>query len=67
MATDLRASASLVIAGLVAGKRHIERDPSGPGLSPHEQKLTTLGALIERRKRRGIALACPRAAVFDEE
>jgi UDP-N-acetylglucosamine 1-carboxyvinyltransferase len=52
MATDLRASASLVIAGLVAqGETLIERiyhlDRGYEGL---EQKLATLGANIRRVK-----------------
>ena len=52
MATDLRASASLVIAGLVAeGDTHIERIYHlDRGYDRIEQKLTTLGALIRREK-----------------
>jgi UDP-N-acetylglucosamine 1-carboxyvinyltransferase len=52
MATDLRASASLVIAGLVAeGETHIERIYHlDRGYDRIEQKLTTLGALIKREK-----------------
>jgi UDP-N-acetylglucosamine 1-carboxyvinyltransferase len=52
MATDLRASASLVIAGLVADEEtevrrvyHIDR-----GYERIEQKLRGLGASIERVK-----------------
>jgi UDP-N-acetylglucosamine 1-carboxyvinyltransferase len=52
MATDLRASASLVIAGLVAqGETLIERiyhlDRGYEGL---EQKLAALGARVQRVK-----------------
>jgi UDP-N-acetylglucosamine 1-carboxyvinyltransferase len=50
MATDLRASASLVIAGLVADGEtlvdriyHLDR-----GYEKMEQRLTALGARIER-------------------
>jgi len=50
MATDLRASASLVLAGLVAEGRtevkriyHLDR-----GYEAMEQKLRTLGAKVER-------------------
>jgi UDP-N-acetylglucosamine 1-carboxyvinyltransferase len=52
MATDLRASASLVIAGLVAeGETHIERIYHlDRGYDRLEKKLTTLGALIKREK-----------------
>ncbi|TCS72912.1 UDP-N-acetylglucosamine 1-carboxyvinyltransferase [Sulfuritortus calidifontis] len=52
MATDLRASASLVIAGLVAeGETHIERIYHlDRGYEKIEQKLTRLGARICRAK-----------------
>ncbi len=52
MATDLRASASLVIAGLVAeGETHIERIYHlDRGYDHIEAKLTTLGAAIRREK-----------------
>ncbi len=52
MATDLRASASLVIAGLVAdGDTHIERIYHlDRGYDRIEAKLTTLGAMIRREK-----------------
>ncbi|NWG86349.1 MAG: UDP-N-acetylglucosamine 1-carboxyvinyltransferase [Hydrogenophilaceae bacterium] len=52
MATDLRASASLVIAGLVAeGETHIERIYHlDRGYEKIEQKLTQLGARIRRAK-----------------
>jgi UDP-N-acetylglucosamine 1-carboxyvinyltransferase len=52
MATDLRASASLVIAGLVAeGDTHIERIYHlDRGYDHIEGKLTALGALIRREK-----------------
>ncbi len=52
MATDLRASASLVIAGLVAeGETHIERIYHlDRGYDRLEKKLTTLGAMIKREK-----------------
>ncbi len=52
MATDLRASASLVIAGLVAeGDTHIERIYHlDRGYDHIEAKLTALGALIRREK-----------------
>jgi UDP-N-acetylglucosamine 1-carboxyvinyltransferase len=52
MATDLRASASLVIAGLVAeGETHIERIYHlDRGYEHIEQKLTALGANIRREK-----------------
>ncbi len=50
MATDLRASASLIIAGLVAeGETHIERIYHlDRGYEKIEQKLTQLGARIRR-------------------
>ena len=52
MATDLRASASLVIAGLVAdGDTHIERIYHlDRGYDHIEAKLTALGAMIRREK-----------------
>ncbi len=52
MATDLRASASLVIAGLVAdGETHIERIYHlDRGYDHIEAKLTALGAMIRREK-----------------
>ena len=52
MATDLRASASLVIAGLVAeGETHIERIYHlDRGYDRLEKKLTALGAQIKREK-----------------
>ncbi|MBI5329470.1 MAG: UDP-N-acetylglucosamine 1-carboxyvinyltransferase [Betaproteobacteria bacterium] len=52
MATDLRASASLVIAGLVAeGETHIERIYHlDRGYEHIERKLTVLGANIRREK-----------------
>ncbi|MBM4180324.1 MAG: UDP-N-acetylglucosamine 1-carboxyvinyltransferase [Betaproteobacteria bacterium] len=52
MATDLRASASLVIAGLVAeGDTHIERIYHlDRGYDRLEKKLTALGAMIKREK-----------------
>ncbi len=52
MATDLRASASLVIAGLVAeGETHIERIYHlDRGYDRIEAKLTALGAAIRREK-----------------
>jgi len=52
MATDLRASASLVIAGLVAeGETHIERIYHlDRGYAHIEAKLTALGANIRREK-----------------
>jgi UDP-N-acetylglucosamine 1-carboxyvinyltransferase len=52
MATDLRASASLVIAGLVAeGETHIERIYHlDRGYEHIERKLTALGAMIRREK-----------------
>ncbi|MDO9226964.1 MAG: UDP-N-acetylglucosamine 1-carboxyvinyltransferase [Pseudomonadota bacterium] len=52
MATDLRASASLVIAGLVAeGETHIERIYHlDRGYDHIEAKLTALGAAIRREK-----------------
>jgi len=52
MATDLRASASLVIAGLVAeGETHVERIYHlDRGYEKIEQKLTRLGARIRRAK-----------------
>jgi UDP-N-acetylglucosamine 1-carboxyvinyltransferase len=52
MATDLRASASLVIAGLVAeGETHIERIYHlDRGYEHIERKLTALGANIRREK-----------------
>ena len=52
MATDLRASASLVIAGLVAeGETHVERIYHlDRGYDRIEQKLTALGAQIRREK-----------------
>jgi UDP-N-acetylglucosamine 1-carboxyvinyltransferase len=52
MATDLRASASLVIAGLVAdGETHIERIYHlDRGYEHIEQKLGALGANIRRAK-----------------
>jgi UDP-N-acetylglucosamine 1-carboxyvinyltransferase len=52
MATDLRASASLVIAGLVAdGDTHIERIYHlDRGYDRIEAKLTALGAAIRREK-----------------
>ncbi len=52
MATDLRASASLVIAGLVAeGETHIERIYHlDRGYANIEAKLTALGANIKREK-----------------
>ncbi len=52
MATDLRASASLVISGLVAeGDTHIERIYHlDRGYDRLEKKLTTLGAMIKREK-----------------
>jgi UDP-N-acetylglucosamine 1-carboxyvinyltransferase len=52
MATDLRASASLVIAGLVAeGDTHIERIYHlDRGYDHIEAKLTALGAAIRREK-----------------
>ncbi len=52
MATDLRASASLVIAGLVAeGDTHIERIYHlDRGYDRLEKKLTALGALIKREQ-----------------
>ncbi|MDD4881268.1 MAG: UDP-N-acetylglucosamine 1-carboxyvinyltransferase, partial [Gallionellaceae bacterium] len=50
MATDLRASASLVIAGLVGeGETHIERIYHlDRGYEHIESKLTALGARIRR-------------------
>jgi UDP-N-acetylglucosamine 1-carboxyvinyltransferase len=50
MATDLRASASLVIAGLIAeGETTIERIYHlDRGYEHIEQKLTQLGAVIKR-------------------
>jgi UDP-N-acetylglucosamine 1-carboxyvinyltransferase len=52
MATDLRASASLVVAGLVAeGETHIERIYHlDRGYEHIEQKLGALGANIRRAK-----------------
>jgi UDP-N-acetylglucosamine 1-carboxyvinyltransferase len=52
MATDLRASASLVIAGLAAqGETQVERIYHlDRGYDRMEQKLTRLGARIERIK-----------------
>jgi UDP-N-acetylglucosamine 1-carboxyvinyltransferase len=52
MATDLRASASLVVAGLVAeGETHIERIYHlDRGYAHIEQKLGALGARIRREK-----------------
>ncbi len=52
MATDLRASASLVVAGLVAeGETHIERIYHlDRGYANIEAKLTALGANIKREK-----------------
>jgi UDP-N-acetylglucosamine 1-carboxyvinyltransferase len=52
MATDLRASASLVVAGLVAeGETHIERIYHlDRGYANIEAKLTALGANIRREK-----------------
>ncbi len=52
MATDLRASASLVIAGLVAeGETHVERIYHlDRGYEHIENKLTALGAVIRRVK-----------------
>ena len=52
MATDLRASASLVIAGLVAqGETLIERIYHlDRGYEQMEQKLATLGARVQRVK-----------------
>jgi UDP-N-acetylglucosamine 1-carboxyvinyltransferase len=52
MATDLRASASLVIAGLVArGRTTIERIYHlDRGYEAMERKLQTLGAQLERLK-----------------
>jgi len=52
MATDLRASASLVIAGLVAeGETHIERIYHlDRGYEHIERKLSALGASIQRAK-----------------
>ncbi len=52
MATDLRASASLVIAGLVAeGETHVERIYHlDRGYDRLEKKLTALGAQIRREK-----------------
>ena len=52
MATDLRASASLVIAGLVAeGETHIERIYHlDRGYDRMEAKLRGIGADIERAK-----------------
>ncbi len=55
MATDLRASASLVLAGLAAGGRtdllrlyHLDR-----GYEQLEEKLTALGAKVERTSEDG--------------
>ena len=52
MATDLRASASLVVAGLVAqGETLIDRiDPLDRGYDTMEAKLARVGARIERVK-----------------
>jgi len=52
MATDLRASASLVIAGLIAdGETHIERIYHLDRVYDRiEAKLTALGAAIRREK-----------------
>jgi UDP-N-acetylglucosamine 1-carboxyvinyltransferase len=52
MATDLRASASLIIAGLVAeGETHVERIYHlDRGYEHIEDKLTALGARIRREK-----------------
>jgi len=52
MATDLRASASLVVAGLVAeGETHIERIYHlDRGYDNIEGKLNALGANIRREK-----------------
>jgi UDP-N-acetylglucosamine 1-carboxyvinyltransferase len=52
MATDLRASASLVIAGLVAeGETTIERIYHlDRGYEALERKLSALGARVERTK-----------------
>ncbi len=52
MATDLRASASLIIAGLVAeGETHVERIYHlDRGYEHIENKLTALGARIRREK-----------------
>lgn len=52
MATDLRASASLVVAGLVAeGETHIERIYHlDRGYANIETKLNALGANIRREK-----------------
>jgi UDP-N-acetylglucosamine 1-carboxyvinyltransferase len=52
MATDLRASASLVVAGLVAeGETHIERIYHlDRGYEHIEQKFAALGAVIRREK-----------------
>ena len=73
MATDLRASASLVIAGLVADGEtvvdriyHLDR-----GYDRMEAKLRALGADIERvpsmtRGRRMITLALSKGRIFDE-
>ena len=49
MATDLRASASLVIAGLVAeGETVVDHLPPRPRLRGIEEKLAALGARIKR-------------------
>ncbi|MEE3306229.1 MAG: UDP-N-acetylglucosamine 1-carboxyvinyltransferase, partial [Pseudomonadota bacterium] len=53
MATDLRASASLVIAGLIAeGETHVNRIYHlDRGYEAIEEKLGGLGAIIERVKK----------------
>ncbi len=50
MATDLRASACLVIAGLVAEGETVDRPhlPPRPRLRGIEEKLSQLGARIRR-------------------
>ena len=52
MATDLRASASLVIAGLMAsGETHVNRIYHlDRGYEAIEAKLANLGAIIRREK-----------------
>ncbi len=68
MATDLRASASLVIAGLVAEGQtvvdriyHLDR-----GYDRIEDKLRALGADIERAGNMTITLALSKGRIFDD-
>ncbi len=52
MATDLRASASLILAGLIAGGQTVINDAEhlDRGYERIEEKLRSLGASIERIK-----------------